>query len=145
MMRKALFLLPVALVATACQKKPAELYVDNAVVNLSPVRGNPSVAYFTVHGGDYDTKLIQVSSPVAIKAEMHESTSQDGVMSMQQVREVDIPAKSEVKFAPGGKHVMFWNVNPGITAGKAMTLIFTFADGNEIQVDAPTKAMGAAH
>lgn len=66
-------------------------------------------------------------------------------MSMQQVREVDIPAKSEVKFAPGGKHVMFWNVNPGITAGKAMTLIFTFADGNEIQVDAPTKAMGAAH
>ena len=144
-MRKALFLLPLALVATACHKKPAELYVDNAVVNLSPVRGNPSVAYFTVHGGDTDTKLIQVSSPVAIKAEMHESTSQDGVMSMQQVREVDIPAKSEVKFAPGGKHVMFWNVNPGITAGKAMTLIFTFADGNEIQVDAPTKAMGAAH
>ncbi|PZO87755.1 MAG: hypothetical protein DI623_14080 [Sphingomonas sanxanigenens] len=144
-MRKALLLLPVALVATACQKKPAELYVDNAVVNLSPVRDNPSVAYFTVHGGDADTKLIQVSSPVAIKAEMHESTSQDGVMSMKPVREVDIPAKSEVKFAPGGKHVMFWKINPGITAGKTMTLIFTFADGNEIQVDAPTKAMGAAH
>lgn len=141
-MHKAFLVLPLLALATACHKAP-ELSVDQAWVQLSPVRDNPSVAYFTVHGGPTDNALIQVSSPVAIKSEMHESMSQDGVMSMKPLQSVAIPAKSEVKFAPGGRHVMLWYVNPGITPGKTMTLVFTFSNGEGIEVQAPTKAIGA--
>jgi copper(I)-binding protein len=141
-MHKAFLVLPALAFVAACNKAP-ELGVDKAWVQLSPVRTNPSVAYFTVHGGPQDNNLIQVSSPVAIKSEMHESMSQDGVMKMAPLQSVPIPAKGEVKFAPGGKHVMFWYVNPGITPGKTMTLVFSFSNGDSIQVEAPTQALGA--
>lgn len=133
-----------ALIALAgCQKAP-ELRVDEARVQLSPVRGNPSVAYFTVHGGPTDTTLISVSSPVAIKSEMHESMNKGGMATMAPVTAVPVPAKGTVSFAPGGKHVMLYNINPGIKpGGRPITLILAFGNGERISVDAPAVAMGA--
>ncbi len=142
-MARALFLLPLLAITASCQKAP-ELYVDNASVQLSPVAGNPSAAYFTVHGSDEATDLIQVSSPMAIRVEMHESRNDNGVMRMNTVTAVPVPAGSKVEFAPGGLHVMLWNINPAITPGKTLPLVFAFGNGTRIQVDTPVHAMGAA-
>ena len=57
---------------TACAKEK-ELRVTEAYVRFSPVRENPSAAYFTIHGGPQDVSLIGVSTEVAIRSEMHES------------------------------------------------------------------------
>lgn len=126
-----------------CAKKK-ELNVTDGYVCLSPVRANPSAAYFTVHGGKEDVKLIDVHSSVAIRSEMHSSGHEGDMASMQRLTSVDVPADGDVKFAPGGKHVMLWNVNPGITPGKTMPLTFTFSNGETIEYDAPVMAPGAA-
>ena len=34
-----------------------------------------------------------------------------------------------MSFAPGGKHVMLWYVNPGVKPGWTMDLRYSFADG----------------
>ena len=44
--------------------------------------------------------------------------------------------------AMGIKHVMLFNVNPGIKPGSAVPFIFTFADGTRIQYNARAQAAG---
>jgi len=130
-----------AVALTGCGKKP-QLNVTDAYIRFSPVPDNPSAAYFTVHGGDTDVKLIDVSTEVAIRTEMHESMSQGGMASMKPVMSVPIPARSIVKFEPGGLHVMIWKINPGLKPPKAVTLTFAFSNGERIQADAPLVAAG---
>lgn len=136
-------LAPLALLAlTACGQEP-QLRVSDGWVRLSPLPDRPSAAYFTVHGGLTPARLISVDSSVVIRAEMHDMTMDGGVMRMRQIEgPVAIPAKGQVHFAPGGKHVMLFNVNPGIKPGSAMPFIFTFADGTRIRYNAPVQAAG---
>ncbi|NNM75776.1 copper chaperone PCu(A)C [Sphingomonas sp. ID1715] len=136
--------LPILLLAalTACSKEE-QLSVTDAYVRFSPVRENPSAAYFTIHGGPQDVSLIGVSTEVAIRSEMHESMAgMNGMAGMKPVTNVQVPAGSEVKFEPGGKHVMLWNINPGIKPPKRITLTFSFSNGERIQADAPLVAAG---
>lgn len=144
MFRRTLLLstLPLALVATGCAKEE-ELRVTDAWVRLAAVPANPSAAYFTIRGGPQDAELIGVSSSVAIRSEMHESmTGHQGMASMKPIQSVPVPAGGAVKFEPGGKHVMFWNINPGIKPPRTMPLVLAFSNGERIEVAAATVAAG---
>ncbi|HEX7852207.1 MAG TPA: copper chaperone PCu(A)C [Sphingobium sp.] len=127
---------------TGCEKAP--LYVDKATIRLSPNPETPSAGYFTVHGGSDPVTLRDVTSEAAIRVEMHDSVMKNGMMSMQRLDSVDIPAKSVVKFEPGGRHLMIWKVNPGIAATGKVTLTFIFSNGDRILVDAAVQKTGEA-
>ncbi|WP_267381687.1 MULTISPECIES: copper chaperone PCu(A)C [unclassified Sphingomonas] len=141
-MRRAipLFIAPLAL--TACnQAKP--LYVDHAWVRLAAVPGRPAAAYFTVHGGKAPAMLIAVSADTAVLAQMHRSMQSGGVSAMAPIDRLPIPARSTVRFAPGGLHVMLSDVNPVVKPGGTMHLTFSFADGTRIEQDAGVIGAGA--
>lgn len=127
---------------TACQKAP--LYVDQAVIRLSPNPDTPSAGYFTVHGGSDPVVLRDVMTDAAVKVEMHESVMKNGVMSMDRIDSLDIPAKAVVKFEPGGRHLMLWKVNPQVAATGKVTLTLIFSNGDRILVDAAVQKTGAA-
>lgn len=122
--------------------KPAPLFVDNAYVRLPAVAGRPGVAYFTVHGGKDTATLVSVTSPLVVKSELHESMSQGGMASMEPVKDVPVPAKATLKFAPGGKHVMLFDINKSVEAGGKVTLVFTFSNNERLEVEAPVIAAG---
>ncbi len=143
------YLVPIAAIALmptlalgGCQQ-PKEIYADQGYVRLAAVKGNPAVAYFTLHGGKADNVLLSVTSPVVIKTELHESMSAGGMASMAPIKSVPLPADAKVAFQPGGKHVMLFDVNPSVKPGDTMPLVFTFADNLRIQIDAPVVAAGA--
>ncbi|MCH3005825.1 copper chaperone PCu(A)C, partial [Listeria monocytogenes] len=50
---------------------------------------------------------------------------------------------STTVFKPGGKHVMLFDMTPGIKPGRAVTLTFTFSNNQRVLYDAPTIAAGA--
>lgn len=132
-----------ALAATAtlggCDAGPRKLSVDGAWVRLAAVPGRPAAAYFTVHGAeDTPATLISVTTDVAIRAEMHESMAN----GMRPIDRVAVPAGADLPFAPGGRHVMLFSVNPGIKPGALMTLTLTFADGTRLQRKATVLAAG---
>jgi periplasmic copper chaperone A len=131
-----------ALVLGACAKEK-ELSVTDAYVRYAAVPANPSAAYFTIHGGAQDVSLIGVSTDVAIRSEMHESMKDGAAMSMKPVMNVQVPAGNMVKFEPGGKHVMLWNINPGVKPPKRITLTLAFSNGQELTTTAPLIAAGA--
>jgi periplasmic copper chaperone A len=132
-----------ALAMTGCAPDP-ELRVDDAYVRLAATPKNPAAGYFTVVGGPKTDRLLSVSSPVVIRAEMHESMAgQSGMMSMKPIEGgIEIPAGRAIEFKPGGRHVMLYNVNPGIVPPRTLQMIFTFASGERITVDAQVKRAG---
>lgn len=132
---------PLLLVGCA---EPQPLYVDGASISVAANADSPSAGYFTVHGGPEAVQLRAVTMDVAHRVEMHESVMDKGMMTMRPMEQVDIPAKSSVTFAPGGRHVMIFGLNPAVAkAGKAdMTLIFS--NGDRLIVTAAVRAQGAA-
>ena len=139
---RSIVVLSLATIALAGCAKPKPLYVDAAWVRLNAVATGPAAAYFDVHGGPTPETLISVSTDTAIRAEMHQSTTTAGMATMTPLASVDVPAKTLVRFAPGGRHVMLFNVNPEIKRGGTMTFTFTFADGERILQTATVVAAG---
>lgn len=141
-MRLPALLIPAAAAALAGCAQPPELTVDGAYVRLPAVAGRPGVAYFTVHGATEATKLISVTSPVVIRSELHESMTSGAMSSMAPIRDVPVPARAELVFAPGGKHVMLFDINQRVKPGSTMKLLFTFSNNARITVQAPAIAAG---
>lgn len=139
--------LAMALLA-GCQP-PAQLLVEKAELQLSPVEGSPSVLYFTIRGGPEDTVLRSITSPNILRLEMHETVEENGMSMMKPITAVAVPTRGKVEFKPGGKHVMVWGVDGGARkAGKA-PFLFAFSNGEKIEVDAVLKSLkphdGMAH
>jgi periplasmic copper chaperone A len=133
----------VALAAvSACSPRP--IAVDGAWVRLPAVAGQPGAAYFTVQGGSRgaDT-LLSVSTPAALRAEMHESMKDaHGMAAMAPLKDVPVPAGTKLAFAPGGRHVMLFALGPAIKPGGTVPLRFAFASGATIAVTAPVVGAG---
>ncbi len=130
------------LILSACQQ-PVTEHVSDAVVKLPAVAGHPGAGYFTLHGGAERNKLVQVSSPQVGRVELHESIMKGGMMSMSAIEGgIDVPIDGEVKFQPGGKHAMLFEIDPKVTAGAKVKLNFAYSSGKIMEVDAEVKAAG---
>lgn len=136
-------ILAVALLGCS-QGDEARQGVSAAWVRLAAVKGNPSAAYFTLRGGDVDDRLMQVSSPLAIRAEMHDMSMSGAMMTMEAIKGgVAVPAGKAVSFAPGGRHVMLFDVSPKVEPGSKLPLTLIMASGAAIAVQADVIAAGA--
>lgn len=129
-----------AIALAGCQQ--AELSVEDAWVRLPAAQGRPGAAYFTVRGGGQATSLLAVSTPAAIRTELHEMKHEGGMMTMQEMKDVPIPAGATVKFEPGGKHIMLYDISPSVRAGTKVPLRMAFADGKTVEVEAELRAPG---
>lgn len=128
---------------SACQPKAADKpAVKDAQVRLAVVPGGPASGYFTLKGGTKDDRLLRIDSAVVNKIELHESVMNGGVMTMRPLAEVPVPAGATVEFAPGGSHAMLFGVDPRITPGTGVPMLFTFASGAKIEVEAKSARIG---
>lgn len=131
---RALF--PAALILLAGCEKAKPVYVDGAYVQLNPNPDNPAAAYFTIHGGSQPVTLRAIETDSAVRLEMHESMSTNGMMEMKPLDSIDVPAGAKIKFAPGGKHVMLWQINQQAIAAGKMQFKMIFSNGDRLLVDA---------
>ena len=143
MLKTTIAILAASLALTGCQKHEPVQKVTDVWVRLGAVDTVPAAAYFNVYGGPKADRLLQVSSEVNTKTELHESMTEGNMASMKPIGAVDIPAGGKVEFKPGGRHAMLFGMNPAIKPGTPVTLTFTFASGQEIQVDAGTQSASA--
>ncbi len=90
-------------------------------------------------------ELVGASSPDADAVTIHRSTVDDQmVSSMEQVEQLDVPARSKVTFAAGGLHVMLEGLHRELEVGDTVELRLTFAEAGtrtvEVQVTEPGTA-----
>jgi copper(I)-binding protein len=69
-----------------------------------------------------DARLAGVSSPMAGTAEVHSMTMDGGTMRMRAVDTLDLPAGKPVKLAPGGYHVMLFDLKRPLVAGQKVPI-----------------------
>jgi copper(I)-binding protein len=142
MMRKAFLPAPLLLLA-ACHGHNSEPKVTEAWVRLPAVSGQPAAAYFTIHGGRRDAKLVRMESALAVKTEMHASMKgMHGMATMVPLAQVDVPASGTIQFRPGGNHAMLIGLDPVVKPGTAVPLRFGFADGTTAEAEAKSVAPG---
>ena len=132
-----------AMLVSACEPPP-QLRVEGAIVQMSPVEGRPSAAYFTIYGGPQTVKLLAVTSPDTLRLEMHDSVEDEGMTMMQKIESVVVPVKGEVKFEAGGKHLMIWGVGGRAQKSGLLPMQFVFSNGDRIEIEAVIRQMGDA-
>lgn len=92
-----------------------------------------------------DSKLVEVKSPVAGVAEIHEMAMDNNVMKMRQVPGLALPAGKAVELKPGGYHVMLLDLKAQVKEGDVVpvTLVFEGKDGKRetVEVKAPAKPL----
>ncbi len=116
--------------------------VSGAWVRLAAVPGRPAAGYFTLTAGATPIELVTVASPLA-RAEVHGMSMAGGVMRMDALPSVRVAANAKVGFAPGGRHLMLFDVPARVKPGATLPLVFRFADGAVVKVDAAVRAAGA--
>ncbi|GAB1385879.1 copper chaperone PCu(A)C [Melaminivora sp.] len=95
-----------------------------------------------------DMRLVQVQSPVAGLAEVHEMTLQGDIMKMRAIGELALPAHRSVVLRPGSYHIMLLDLKQPLSAGDSVPLTLHFeGQGGQrqtLQLQAPVRALGAA-
>ena len=74
-------------------------------------------------------RLVGVRTPAAASAEVHEMQMQGQAMSMHRVDGVNLPAGQEVRFGPGGYHVMLFGLKQQLKAGDSVPLTLVVENG----------------
>jgi copper(I)-binding protein len=134
-----------ALVALSACAPKGELKADGAWLRLPAVAGQPGAAYFALQGGAKPDTLLAVTTPAALRAEMHESMKGDhGMMAMAPLKDVALPAGEKLAFAPGGKHVMLFSIGPAVKPGQKVPLTLSFASGATLHLEAKVVGAGEA-
>lgn len=132
-----------ALVLAACTPAASGSAITVADARVPVPAGVNAAAYMTlINDGDSTDQLISASTDIAGAVELHETTTEDGSMSMQQVTGVEIPADGQAVLEPGGLHVMLIGVTEDLTEGDTVDLTLTFEDAGERTVSAEVVPLG---
>ncbi|MCB2109629.1 MAG: copper chaperone PCu(A)C [Defluviimonas sp.] len=94
------------------------------------------------NGGDTDDRLIDATSGIAQKVELHtHKMSADGMMQMIHVTEgFVIPAHGSHDLKRGGDHIMFMGLNEHPAEGSMVHLTLTFEKAGMVELDIPVDA-----
>lgn len=128
---------------TACSGAAGDGEIAVTDARVPVPAGANGAAYMTLsNGSDTDDHLVSVATDIAETAEVHQTTTEDGSMSMQQVDSVEIPAGGETVLEPGGLHVMLIGVTGELTEGDTVDLTLTFDNAGEQTVSAEVVPLG---
>jgi len=149
-MRTVLIALAFAALAACGQTAPQSDSVTPspiAGIDVSDARAAPtpggvqvSAGYLTIaNANSEEDRLIGASSERAGRVEIHEMIMDGAVMQMRPVTDLVIPGGGEVILAPGGRHLMFYDVTAPFTEGESVPIQLTFANAGEINVSLPVR------
>ncbi len=133
--------LPLVLVSLFSATALAEsLVVEDARVRAVPPGSSTTAAFMDLtNPGETDLALVGAASPLAGSLELHNHVMVDGVMQMRQVEAIPVPAGETVQLAPGGWHLMLFDLARLPAEGESATFTLTLDNGETLTVEAPVK------
>lgn len=73
-----------------------------------------------------DLTLVSLESSVTDSVEIHNMTMENGVMKMRMLENLGLKAGEPYKLAPGGYHLMLFDLKKPLTAGEQVSFTFHF-------------------
>ena len=126
--------------------KIGDLEIGHPWSRATPVGAKVAGGYFTItNKGSTPDRLLSISTDISDKAELHEMSVKDGVMTMRPVAGgLEIPAGGKVALAPGGYHLMFIGLKRQPKQGETFSATLTFEKAGTVSVDFAVEGMGGA-
>lgn len=130
-----------AFAATATNIKSSDVEVVDGWIPVPPPGAKTGALYFVLKnksGTELALKSVRVAG--AGSAEIHETTKGPGdAMGMKRLAELDIPAGGSTTLAPGGLHVMIFDMPLDLKPGKPVEVVLTLTNGTEIKATATAR------
>jgi copper(I)-binding protein len=134
-------LLSLTILLGACEANHGVAIMDNWVRANAPGQ-SVGAAYMTLLSAQ-DSTMIKAEADVAGAVEIHSMKMENGVMKMRMLEELPLKAGKTEKLAPGGFHLMLFDLKKPLTAGEVVNFTLSFKDaaGNitKQQVTMPIK------
>ena len=116
----------------------ATLEISEAWVREAPPAARMMAGYMTINNtGDAAVTVISISSPDFDSAEIHRTVIEEDIARMLPVKQLEIPANSQVKLEPGGLHLMLFDPKRPLREGETVTLIIQRRDGDPLSTTSP--------
>ena len=127
-----------------------DVTAGNLVISQPWSRATPGGAkvaggYLTIENkGTTPDRLLTGSTGFSKKLEIHEMAMNNGVMTMRPMDSgVTIEPGKTVKFAPGGYHLMFLELNRALKQGESVPVTLTFEKAGDVQASFSVAGVGA--
>ncbi|MBY4677678.1 copper chaperone PCu(A)C [Marinobacterium arenosum] len=118
----------------------AEVQVEGAYARAMPPGQANSAAFMVLKNhADTPVALIDGSSNVADKVELHIHSHDNGVMRMRQVEKIEISAHGETVLQPGGLHLMLLGLKEQLKPDQQIELELVFSDQSRQTLTVPVK------
>jgi copper(I)-binding protein len=103
----------------------------------TPSAGTPAAVYMVIKNtGEMPDRLIDISSPLAERCELHRSMIEEGIAGMRFVpMGMELPPGELVKLVPRGLHIMLIGIEEPLKEGESFQLILTFEKAGSISTD----------
>ena len=142
--------LVVASVAAGCSSGSASIVVADPWARASSATASAGAAYMKIENtGSAADALIGASSPAATTAEVHETlamgspapdaSGDGGMMGMQPIARLEIPAGGSVELKPGSYHIMLIGLKHDLKPGDTIEITLKFEKVGEIKVTATVR------
>jgi len=126
-------------ITTACQAN--EILITNAWIAQSPPMIDINAGYFEIENqSTMPVSLIEISSPVFRKIEIHRSVEKGQISKMQYIRSINFLPGEKFTFSPGGYHLMLFDPTRVLQSGDSVPLQFIFTESIQIQALATVRS-----
>lgn len=105
----------------------ADVTISNAWARTTKPGQDVGAAYMTLKS-DSAAHLIKVESQAAGTVEIHEMSMNNGVMKMRMLETLGLPAGKSVELAPGGFHLMLFDLKKPLAAGDHVDMLLTLRE-----------------
>mgnify|MGYP001953844396 CR=1 FL=1 len=120
----------------------AQLAVEDGFVRGMPPGQPTTAAFFTLHNdGSEKVTIVEVVSDSAKVAEIHRHLHKNGMMSMQKVERLEIPAKTRFEFSTGGHHLILIGLHKALREGDKVTVEFVTDSGRTVAATLPVRSV----
>ncbi len=110
------------------------LHFQDAFVRATPLRISAGYIIITNPAKEED-QLTAVTTPGAGKVEIHQTaTDAKGIVTMQPVTALQVPAQGRLALRPGGTHIMLYQLKHPLQEGQKVTLTLHFAKAGQVPV-----------
>ena len=120
-------------------------HAEDAWVREAPPSAPAMAGYLTVVNPSKEAlTLVGATSPQFGEVQMHEVVAVDGMMKMQQVKQLVVPAKGKLAFAPGSTHLMLMQPKKPLKAGDAVEIVLLWSPKGKTTVKTAVRGRNAA-
>lgn len=128
-----------ALLATIAIPASADIMIHDAYARSATKVSKTGAAFFHVMNTGEADQLLDVSSDVAPRVELHTHKDMgEGVFKMMHVEEgFAIPENGMHALARGGDHVMFMGLKKGFQNGETVSITLHFEKAGDVTVEIP--------